>query len=237
MMLKHFALATLPFALADLSHMGDDFKQVAGEVMPELKQASSSGQQGKSFGSSWAQEIIDSINSYGCWCYFQENHGLGKGQPVNEVDNQCKILHDGYECIMMDAAADGEECTPWNVKYNSATGLGLLAGDDKNNDSLENALRFKCRRANRKFGDCAARACMVENYFVVRTLRLFLKGVTFDPSVKHDLGLFDPSEDCPTGDGPKSDKACCGSYPLRFPYKHLDGQRGCCGEKTYNQTC
>merc|ERR1712062_418225 len=108
---------------------------------------------------------------------------------------------------MMDAEDEGKTCTPWDVKYNSATGLGLLANDG-DNSSLEQALRSQCKKVNKK-SNCAARACMVENYFVVRTMRLFLHGI-------------------------KSEKECCGSYPLRYPYKHLNGDRGCCGEKTYN---
>ena len=133
----------------------------------------------------------------------------------------------------MDGEEEGDECpNPWDEKYNSATGLGLLANDG-DNDSLENALRYKCRKANRK-NPCAARTCMVENYFVVRLVRLFLHGVVFDPSVKHDLGTFDPKADCPIKDGVKSDKECCGEYPLRFPYKTLFGDRDCCEGRTFN---
>ena len=188
----------------------------------------------KSFGSDWSAEIIDSINEYGCWCYFQNDHGKGRGSPVNEVDAQCKILQDGYACILMDAEDEGEDsCTPWDVKYNSASGLGMLASDTDNNDNLEDSLRYKCKRANRK-SNCAARTCMVENYFVIRLVRLFLHGVPFDPSVKHSLGIFNPENDCPTKAGEKSDKECCGEYPLRFPFKHLNGDRACCGARTYN---
>ena len=27
---------------------------------------------------------------------------------------------------------------------------------------------------------------------------------------------------------------CCGDYPIRFPYNAINGQRDCCGQKTYN---
>ena len=37
--------------------------------------------------------------------YFdEEDHGKGRGSPVNQVDRLCKALHDGYECINMDDA-------------------------------------------------------------------------------------------------------------------------------------
>lgn len=231
-------LATLPlaaFVVADFDSIANDFTNAATEVgVQQAKNCDPNDQQcQRSFGSAWAQEIINAINGYACWCYFQDAHGRGKGSPVNEVDAQCKILHDGYTCIIMDAEDEGKQCTPWDVKYNSATGLGLLANDNDNNASLEQALRSQCKKVNKK-SNCAARACMVENYFVVRTMRLFLHGVKFDPSLKHSLGLFDPKGDCPLKNGIKSEKECCGSYPLRYPYKHLNGDRGCCGEKTYN---
>ena len=190
---------------------------------------------GRSFNSAWASEIVQSINGYGCWCYFQEDHGKGRGIPMNEVDAQCKILQDGYSCILMDAVDEGDlDCVPWDVEYNSATGLGMMV-DDPNNDNVEKALRTKCNKANKK-NNCAARACMVENYFVIQTVKLFLTGVEFDPSLKHDLGNFNAKEECVIKQGQhgKSDKQCCGNYPLRFPYKTLNGDRGCCVKKTYN---
>merc|ERR1711912_27085 len=119
------------------------------------------GADGRSFGSSWAGQMIENIDEYGCWCYFQEDHGKGRGPPANEVDAQCKKLHDGYTCIILDAEAEGDECTPWDVPYSSGTGLGLVADDPENNNNA-NALRKSCARANR-FDDCAQRSCIVES--------------------------------------------------------------------------
>lgn len=222
---------TVPDAI-DIANTEDDSKfTVDSETEKKLR----------SFGSSWAQEIIQNINGYGCWCYFQDNHGKGNGPAQNEVDNQCKILHEGYSCILMDAEEEGDDdCVPWDVSYNSATGLGLLVNDvytnkknQNNNDSLENALRYRCRKANKK-NKCGERACIVENYFVVRMVRLFLHGIAFDPSLKHSIGIFDPKLDCPHVGGQASDKQCCGNYPLRLPFKTLGGTRDCCGVKTFN---
>lgn len=192
-------------------------------------------QQGRTFDSIWAQNIISSIDGYGCWCYFQEEHGSGRGSPVNKVDELCKILQDGYSCILMDADDEGEGgCVPWDVKYNSATGLGLLASDNDNNSSLEDALRFKCKLKNKK-SNCAARACMVENYFVVSLVKLFLSGDRFNDSLLHSKKKFDPIEGCPvkTRIGDPVTKECCGLYPVRFPYRHRNGDRSCCVDKTY----
>ena len=59
---------------------------------------------------------MDQINNYGCWCYFEEQHGQGKGQPVNDVDEYCKQLHQGYDCAKLDS---GNTCVPWEANYNS----------------------------------------------------------------------------------------------------------------------
>ena len=64
---------------------------------------------------------------------------------------------------------------------------------------------------------------------------MFSSGSFMDfASFSHASG-FDPSIDCPTKKGPGAGttKACCGNYPYKFPYRTMDGERGCCGEKTY----
>merc|ERR1711884_417708 len=53
---------------------------------------------------------INSMNEYGCWCYFNDDHGRGKGTPVDAIDEMCKTLHDGYECAMRDAEEEGTTC-------------------------------------------------------------------------------------------------------------------------------
>merc|ERR1712000_267674 len=58
----------------------------------------------------------------GCWCYFDDDHGRGKGQPIDDLDGVCKTLHEGYECAMRDAEAEGTTCVPWEVAYVSAIG-------------------------------------------------------------------------------------------------------------------
>ena len=35
-------------------------------------------------------------------------------QPVDELDSFCKILHEGYECAIIDALETGEECVQKN---------------------------------------------------------------------------------------------------------------------------
>jgi hypothetical protein len=55
------------------------------------------------------------LNGYGCWCYFDSDldplaagrPGPGRGKTVDPVDNACKILHQAYDCIIMDIEAMG----------------------------------------------------------------------------------------------------------------------------------
>jgi len=250
MILKLSALAALPLTMALSELMTQELNMLIEETgiqsqLPELPdECEANPTQEKcrlrSFGSSWAQKMIDSIDGYGCWCYFQGQHGSGRGEPQNLVDAQCKILHNGYSCILEDyenldtSEINFEEpCVPWDVVYNSVSGLGMVL-TNPNNNNVEDALRHKCRKMN-KNNWCAEKACIVENYFIIKTLHLFLKGVEFDPDMKHSLGHFDPKSGCPikAGNG-DSEKECCGEYPVRFPYKTLGGERSCCVNKTYS---
>jgi len=168
-------------------------------------------------------KAIPRLDEYGCWCYFYENVGRGKGQPVDEIDAFCKTLAEGYECAIRDSEDEGIECTPWEVSYNPAnTALKMYESCQENNP-----------------GDvCAARACAVEGDFVESMFAFLLGGSQIDyDSFSHASG-FDSATDagCPVKKGTpgaSSAKACCGQYPNRFPFKTLDGERGCCGSRTY----
>jgi len=192
--------------------------------------------QTRSFASAWGQKLIESIDGYGCWCYFQEDHGNGRGKPINQMDQRCKQLHDAYECILMDT---DNTCIPWDVEYGSATGLGIGA-DEPGNDAFLYAIRKGCDKNNKK-DECARMACKVEGYFVVNMFMDYLDAVVFDPTLLHSLGMFNPKDECPIDGGIQIEgKECCGEYPIRFPFKTLNGDRACCFQKTYNtnlKTC
>ena len=164
---------------------------------------------------------INNINEYGCWCYFSEDFGRGKGHPVDSIDEMCKVLAGGYECAMRDAEDEGTTCVPWEVEYTSAVGgTGLTITEE-------------CVQVNAG-NNCAARACTVEGTFVANLLDVFLSGGTVNNDNKHSNG-FDVATSCPvkSGGGP-SNKACCGTYPERFPFKTVGGDRQCCGSRTFN---
>jgi hypothetical protein len=165
---------------------------------------------------------INSMNEYGCWCYFGDDHGRGKGTPVDAIDEMCKVLHEGYECAMRDAEDEGSTCVPWEVAYTSAVGgSGLTIAEE-------------CANVN-SGNNCAIRACTVEGSFMANLLDVFISGNGINNDNRHSNG-FDQATVCATkknGGGP-SNKACCGNYPDRFPFKTVGGDRQCCGSRTYN---
>jgi len=176
----------------------------------------------------FSDKIADSIpllDEYGCWCYFYDNVGRGKGNPVDEVDAMCKTLQEGYECAIRDSEDEGEDCTPWSVPYLAGTGSGR-------------DLYTSCQTLNVNSG-CAARACAVEGTFVDNLFAVLISGQGIPyADYSHRQG-FEPATDagCPVKKGTAgagNEKACCGAYPLRFPYKTLGGDRACCGGRTYN---
>merc|ERR1739848_714324 len=99
---------------------------------------------------------LERINEYGCWCYFQDDHGRGHGRPVNQMDRFCKDLHDGYECAILDTITEtgNDTCVPYDVTYVTGTGGG------------EANLVLNCETFNADL--CASRACQVEGLFVVK---------------------------------------------------------------------
>jgi len=169
-------------------------------------------------------QAIEQLDEYGCWCYFYDNVGRGKGQPVDEVDGMCKTLNEGYECAIRDTEEEGNSCTPWEVSYISGTGSGA--------DLFESCVSLNA-------DSCAARACAVEGNFVEQLFALFISGNAIDyDQFGHSKG-FDAGTDagCPVKKGTPGTsgaKGCCGAYPGRFPFKTLDGERDCCGTRTFN---
>jgi len=210
-MFKYFAL--LPAVYAGLADMNKTDAQIDAECGDDAQCRAFSGSIGKT---------ISQMNEYGCWCYFGDDHGRGKGSPQDAIDEMCKVLHDGYECAMRDAEDEGTTCVPWEVAYTSAVGGSGLS------------IAEECAQVN-SGSNCAARACTVEGSFVANLLDVFVSGGGIDQTMKHSNG-FDQPTNCATkknGGGP-TNKQCCGNYPDRFPFKTVGGDRKCCGTRTFN---
>lgn len=61
---------------------------------------------------------LGGLNRYGCWCYFDNEVGNGKGEPVDLIDAECKTLHNGYECIVADTeAGDDRNVHPYDANW------------------------------------------------------------------------------------------------------------------------
>merc|ERR1712195_216309 len=114
---------------------------------------------------------FDRVNEYGCWCYFENDHGRGHGKPVNGIDHFCKKLADGYDCCMLDfeESTGNDSCVPWEVQYLPGTGTG------------EVNLAFNCDGFNNiNTAFCANCACKVEGIFVLKVFNLFIAGGGID---------------------------------------------------------
>lgn len=178
-----------------------------------------------------SQQDVGVLNNYGCWCYFQENVGKGRGIPQDNPDSYCRTLHQGYECIMIDHDLANDTCIPWEVEYGSSSGI---AGVTPFINDLVNLIH-ECDQ-NNPVDSCARKACKVEGYFLVSWLRWCfsggINGMVVDFDLRHDFGFTPDQFNCPgippEGSLPYAEERCCGEYPFRQPYKHSQGYRECC---------
>ena len=212
--LSTLALTATAKTLSELQEMAYQQLELSGALTPELR--------------GLTQSQMGLLNDYGCWCYFEGNHGKGKGRPADALDALCKSLHDGYECIVSDMDDAGTPCVPWTIPYTEAFGGGLPGG------LTEADIISVCETNNGGAGTCEAMACKVEGMFVQDYFLYSLNGGVIDAAKRHANGQFDVNTECPTTAGVASEKDCCGSYPNRHPFKTYGGQRGCCVSSTYN---
>merc|ERR1712066_874475 len=174
----------------------------------------------KNVGTILGDESMAAISGYGCWCHFDEDHGKGKGAPVDSVDAICKNLQAAYDCAMMDyaEATGNDDCIPWEVSYQSGMAFGI------------GALVDNCNAINSDL--CSQYACMAEGAFVINIIGAFLNIGSVDPNNLPQNG-FDFRASCPVNSGSQTDeRQCCGVLPYRYPYKPVD--RECCGAATYD---
>ena len=204
------------------------------------------------------------INGYGCWCYLEtDDMHLGRGEPVDEIDQFCRYLIEGYACAYWDAENEGDDdCIPWEVEYNAGVSLGGFYSDSDPTELLVNACN------NNNMGDnCKIRACIIEGFMITNIVDAFFTNVRVNEDHRHVSG-FDPTSSCkvkkwPPGNGGNGgghsggggggshatteaptpgwknlmsdDAECCGMYPIRAPYHPNKGARGCCGNTVYDR--
>jgi len=217
-------LATV--ANADLTYIQEMYKEIsnltgsepANSGTNDLRPLRSFSPGGGMWG--WAgQAVMQMIGEgYGCWCYFQENVGKGKSDPVDTLDSICKVLHQGYECAMIDEPT----CVPYEVDYNRPN-VFMISSKDQ--------ILPACESLNSD--QCQINACASETNFVFQIFGTQFHNAP-DHQHKTDGTGFDAEANCPITHGESGEKSCCGSYPDRFPYKSFSGIRACCGMGTYD---
>jgi len=174
---------------------------------------------------------IANVNKYGCWCYFDNDVGNGKGEPMDLIDEECRNLHRGYECAIADY---GATCVPWEVIYFPVSGTPFIT----NFGGVGGA----CVHTNTvltNFGDCAAAACAIETEFINEYTAITQNYNPEFSTYSHQgtgLGNFNPTRNCVTneaGTPDKGERECCGTFPNRYPFKVYNGAKACCQGSIY----
>jgi len=226
-------LPLIKYAVADVSIMQNSFRELSTNV--------TANQPGMDRNVQIAIPSFNLFTTYGCWCYFNADGSLqgtlngrhGAGKPVDQMDEYCRQLTHGYDCLLMesekegyvmaaalDPANNGNACVPWEVDYLSASGGGF------------DMINMLCQTLNTLGSDdkeCAIATCKMESLFVLNILGLVGIGNGIDSQFHHDNGFVADQQTCPTVVGGGSDdRECCGDYPYKRPYNPKNGANECC---------
>merc|ERR1712066_14687 len=225
-------LAAIPFARADFSIMASNYDAMAQNASKQLRSGNRNVAPIPSF---------NQFQNYGCWCYFTGDGALqgslhnrrGAGRPVDDMDSYCRDLQWGYDCLLMDADANGyimadaiddnnngAPCVPWEVEYLPGTAGGYAAIE-----TLCQTLNTLEDNINR---ECQIETCKIESLFTLNVLGLAGIANGIDPVYRHDQ--FNPTSDsCRviSGVGP-DERECCGAFPYRRPFHTRNGVNECC---------
>merc|ERR1712117_53388 len=162
--------------------------------------------------------LINALQEYGCWCYFDGSHGRGRGTPQDNFDTVCMSNHHMISCMKM----EGCDLTVPSVPQ-------MTFGP--NGDII-----YDCVVANG--GDsCKEAICYTNTWFSKNLLNLLLNSHTGGELPDYDTYKVSSGFDARTckiaGTGPAAidDEKCCGSYehntkrPVRVP---SGKRRECC---------
>merc|ERR1712066_594480 len=198
-------LAAIPFARADFSIMASNYDAMAQNASKQLRSGNRNVAPIPSF---------NQFQNYGCWGYFTGDGALqgslhnrrGAGRPVDDMDSYCRDLQWGYDCLLMDADANG---------YIMAAAIETLC-------QTLNTLEDNINR------ECQIETCKIESLFTLNVLGLAGIANGIDPVYAHDQ--FNPTSDsCRviSGVGP-DERECCGAFPYRRPFHTRNGVNECC---------
>jgi len=233
------AIGLIGSASANFDKIQDVFLQLEEASYNKTIEDDPSAANDRGFTPFMMTHLVD-IQYYGCWCYLDSDWDTAKGPVQDGLDQECKNLVSNYRCLVLDALDRGDTCDPALQDY---TPYNLFAGSQ---DVVgECAVNGNQNGAN---SQCQIDLCIADGTFTLNLFALMfqLGGINqntppYDPSVTHaantdNPGTFDPAVECLTnalnGAG-RSEKACCGSYPNRYPFKTFNGEKDCCGDRTF----
>merc|ERR1712031_145017 len=123
---------------------------------------------------------IAALNKYGCWCYFDDAVGNGKGTPKDFIDEECRALQRSYEC----AIAEINNCVPYQVQSAVATTLlAAFQGDILQACTVLNSALVAGGAAN---VPCAVASCADETKFISNVQAYLLTEDALYASLTHD---------------------------------------------------
>lgn len=161
---------------------------------------------------------FQNLQQYGCWCYFDAFHGLGRGIPVDRFDIECMKLHHATSCIKMENC-DGEQ------NFTPVMSIGL-----------DGKLAYDCVSGNN--GDaCLEANCHAYTWFTKSVLDIFLDPVNGElPDYGYKVSLGFDSDTCHQNTVKSSieDEFCCGAYAqnTKRPIRRPTGKNRECCENT-----
>lgn len=188
------------------------------------------------------------LNGYGCFCSAGNAWKIGRGQPVDEIDDFCMQVTSAYRCLR---EKDSPACDiPRQIYLSLDTTIFDVLYTTGNVDNmcqaLQNVIPVFLRGPEFDLA-CATRKCAIEskiNAFLFT--RATTPGVTIPETfVRQDqqwvdeygnirYGNFDFEGNC-FGYLGSSDWECCGLYPDRFSYR--TGDLMCCSDHTVGTSC
>jgi hypothetical protein len=187
---------------------------------------------------------LSDLANYGCWCYFDDKVGNGKGLPRDFIDEECRQLHRSYECAIAEIAG----CIPYTVRNAAANTLVAAF----NGDILQACTVLNNPQVVGNAADvpCAIASCAAETKFISNVQNYLLTEDALFSSLTHlgmkynngnSDGIFNPERECvaecPRGNcySDKGDRQCCGVMPDRAPFKVHAGdvvlEQACCADK------
>jgi len=237
-MRRLLVISLISLCHANVDNMFDLILQLEELAMNKSITAGVASEDDRAFVGTIATKLTD-LDHYGCWCYFDDDWLKAKGPVQDGLDAECKVLVNGYQCLVADALERGHTCDPMSQVYET---YDILGGDG---DIVADCAANSNGDLPEDERQCAIDLCVVEGTFSVGLFALLLAGIAdaagYDANLAHPEnaqdGPFDPAVECATnivaGHG-QSEKECCGAYPTRFPYKTFGGDRDCCGTRTFN---